>query len=1490
MSSLKQGNLVGIAITSFNYGHYIAEAVQSVVNQTSPNWRLYIYDNGSTDNTFEILAPYLKDDRIELVVHDENIGARKNYEFAFNNIKTKFFSMLCADDFLDNSYVENALDQFKHHPNTPFVFFNWHQYMDDSKDRVIHDRHPFDENRSGLVKISPYLTVCNFVPMHMAVFRTDALEKKFNLLLKSPLNQVGEQYLLKILEDEFGCGCYTGTVGGVWRRHGQQLTSSHSGSGIAEIDEPIERYWYAMNAPAPQSVNVFMALVNAVFLSSRVRYFIAAKWLLTGTGVNYTASFNISLSEKELQRYQGVVLVIAVKYTTYSMIKLCTLDDIKDWLKFMNLPATKLGLKQVLDKCLLSEGEEFINKVEIEHVCHKFFPSEKNIAVIFYLSDIDSWQENGRALKNMAREIDLYISISEGRLQEYSPQILQLFPNAHIYEVPEKNGSAFAFLSIFKGIYSFGYKAIVKLCSTHNNDEKDIYQALLDRCLENEGIIDLFNKNPKLGIYSAIDSLSLLDPADECLFNVERLLPAFDKRIIAQHDVLFTTGSMFWFRPQAFKLLSELDLTIFDDLNLNDDPNIDRAFGLVCKIEGYSNVDRLSKYEDQMYLGWLESKRESNLAYGLPVLSGTVEPAPLIHLLMFIDGSNLALLADTLDSLGGGAYTHWHLSIISFLPCPDDLFDEMAQVDWVTIEQKTLNFQDVLQATAVQSHWLGFLEAGDYLEPYALWFFSEYINKDCSWKVIYTDEDRISEDGFFHNPKFKPDFNLDFLYSVDYLGGLVLFKTEHLNQLGEISFLTPVISYDLVLNYLDLFGEQSIGHIAEISVHRKEYVDELTLSQTEIRQHVLREHFKRNNSEAVIEQGFQQGSFYIKFPVNQQALISIVISTKNELEFLRQCVGSIIDNTTYENYELIIVDNRSDDSELLSYLNDLDENDSRIRLISPPLESNYAEINNLAVEQAAGSYVVLLNNDTVVLQDEWLQGMLSNLQRENVGVVGARLVSPHKKIEHAGLVLGMGVDGVAKQPHIGLSMGEHGYMGRAMATQEFSAVSSACLMIEKKLYQSVSGLDEKLSNILFSDVDLCLKLKDQGYKVVWVPYVTLIHHGLRYHQKAELDNKRQQQSEKEKDIMLGKWLPQLAADPAYNRNLSLKTTDFQVDKSLNVSWCTDYKEKPKVYAFPPDSAGVGEYRVRGPVNTLTRAGLIEGAFANNVNELILPTVVEIERIKPDVLFMQNGFLDFMLTAWKKYRKFNDVFMVCGQDDIVYMLPEDHPMKGEWPTNLRRKVKEQFQCSDRLIVANEALAAEFKKMAGDIVVVPNYLENIRWDSLLLPEKNTAKKLRVGWAGGQQHENDLKFILPIVEALYKEVDWVFMGLCLEELEPFVKEIHKGVTFDLYPQKLAELNLDLAIAPLMHNKFNECKTNLRLLEYGILGWAVVCSDVLPYQDAPVTRVANNTQHWIKTIREKINEPEALVLEGEALKKWVVDNYMLDDHVDEWYAALMP
>ena len=1490
MNNCKQSDLIGIAITSFNYGHYIGEAVQSVINQTSPNWSLRVYDNGSTDNTFDVLAPYLKDERVELVIHNENLGARKNFEYTVHHADTKFFSTLQADDFLEDTFVEKALEQFKQHADCPFVFFNWHQYMDETKERIFHNRFPFDENRSGIVRISPYLSVCNFVPFHMVVFRTQMLQTEFEFLLKSPLRQVIEQYLLKLLEDKYGYGCYSGSFGGVWRRHAQQITAQNMDSGVADIEEPIERHWYATMAPNPDKLNVFMAILNFVIHCSHVKYFTAAKWILAGEGQNYIESFNISLDDKT-EYFQKIALTVAVKYTTYSMIKLCSLDEVKNWLQFMGVSATKLGFNQVLNDVMLTEGEAFINQTEIAAVNQHFFPGDNNIAVIFYLQDLDSWKRQGPPLKKMAREFDLYIAIPEGKTELFTAPILALFENAYIYESPEEKGSGYAFLTIFQKIYTFSYKAIVKLQSTQTKLEKNIYQDLLTRCLENEGMISAVNKNPTLGIYSVIDTLQLMEASDEYLPSVKTLFPELEIANIEEKNILYTTSSMFWFRPEAFKFLADIDLTLFTDkqLNLADEAVLARVFAVSCYLSSYVNTDRLAKLNDAIYQQWLDDKRATYNARDIQPIPGNQSSASLIHLLLYIDENNFNLITDTLDSLGAQDYNHWHLSILSFLPCPNQLFNEIEHVDWITLEQKALTFADVLVASNVQSDWVGFLEAGDYLEHYTLSLFVENINKNSAWDVVYSDEDRINEEGFFHNPKIKPDFNLDLLYSDDYIGGLVLFKTTSIEKFKALSFLTPIISYELILHYFDCYGEPVFGHIEDVLLHRTDSIDELVLSQSSIRQHVLTEHFNRNNISAIIEPGYRPGSFYIKFPVKQTPLISIIIASKNELEFLSQCIDSIFARTSYENYEVIIVDYNSDDPELLSYLQQIQQQHSKLKLITERQASSYTEINNCVVEQVAGEYILLLNNDTVVLQDEWLQGMLSNLQRENVGAVGARLVTPHKKVEQAGLILGMGKEGIAGFAHNGLAMNEQGYMGRAMAMQQFSALPSACLMMEKQLYQQVSGMDEKQEKVLFADVDLCLKIKAEGYKIVWVPYVTMIHHGLRYYDNSQ-QNKQSALIEQGIDQVLAKWLPQLADDPAYNRNLSLKTTDFQIDRSLNVSWDADSKSKPKIYAFPPDSAGVGQYRVRGPVNTLMRAGLVDGAFANDVAELIVPTVSEIERMKPDVLFMQNGFLDFMLAPWKRYRKFNDVFMVSGQDDIVYMLPADHPQKGQWPTNLKRKVKENFQHSDRLIVANEALAEEFAQMTDEIVVVPNYLENWRWESLLIPEKNTAKKLRVGWAGGQQHGFDLQFILPVVEALHKEVEWVFMGMWMEEWRPFVKEVHSGVHFDSYPQKLAELNLDLAIAPLMHNKFNECKTNLRLLEYGILGWPIVCSDVLPYQNAPVTRVANNPQHWIKAIREKINEPQALRIEGEVLRKWVLDNYMLDDHIEQWYAALVP
>jgi len=905
---------------------------------------------------------------------------------------------------------------------------------------------------------------------------------------------------------------------------------------------------------------------------------------------------------------------------------------------------------------------------------------------------------------------------------------------------------------------------------------------------------------------------------------------------------------------------------------------------------GVSNKAVMASLGGNTYQCWLDRQQENSLIQSAEFLLDKDQDTK-IHCLIYIDSDDLSLLANTIDSFAAQTYSNWHLSVVSPSACPDKIFNEIMELSWIQLEGSE-SLGALLSEIAVESEWLLFLEAGDSIESYAFSSCVQYIDQNDSWDIIYTDDDKLSEEGFYYSPNFKPNFNLDLLYSLDYIGGLCLFKLSALTGLGNINYPNPFVGYDLVLNYIECCSELAIGHIERILLHRADAVDAFLVEHLEFRELTLAHHFKRKNITASISKNSINGVLDVKYPHTDTSKVSIIIPTKDQLPILKACVDSILETTSYPDYEIIIIDNQSEESETKDYFNEITTNNKKIvKVIAYNKTYNYSAINNFAVEQAKGDYLVLLNNDTMVLQEEWLQGMLSHLQREEVGIVGVKLVYTNKTVQHAGIMLGMGGNGVADHPHIGIPMDAAGYMNRAVVTQNVSAVTAACLMIEKSLYQQVGGLDEEKFRILYNDVDLCLKVRELGKKIVWTPYVSLIHHGSSSLKKRKQNKKRLEQAQQEVDNMLEKWLPQLANDSAYNRNLSLKTTDFQLDTAMNVTWNVDVKGKLRVYAFPMDSFGVGQYRVRAPVNALTKANVIESGLANNVDNLIYPTPVEIERINPDVLLGQNLFLENMLVRWKRYKKFNDVFMVAGLDDVVYTLPSHHPRKGVWSENIRKNVKEFFQYSDRVVVANSALADEFKKLtSNEIIIVPNYLENWRWQSLDLSKKKVGNKMRVGWAGGQEHITDLQFILPIVETLHKEVDWIFMGLCLEEFKPYVKEVHGGVEFDLYPQKLADLNLDLAIAPLMHNKFNVCKTNLRLLEFGIMSWPIVCSDILPYQNAPVTRVANNTNEWIRVIREKINEPDELLKEGAELKRWVVDNYMLDDHIDEWATALLP
>ena len=285
----------------------------------------------------------------------------------------------------------------------------------------------------------------------------------------------------------------------------------------------------------------------------------------------------------------------------------------------------------------------------------------------------------------------------------------------------------------------------------------------------------------------------------------------------------------------------------------------------------------------------------------------------------------------------------------------------------------------------------------------------------------------------------------------------------------------------------------------------------------------------------------------------------------------------------------------------------------------------------------------------------------------------------------------------------------------------------------------------------------------------------------------------------------------------------------------------------------------------------------------------MPSVVEMERIQPDVLLLHNTLHDHCLDALRQYKEMNNVLMVFSQDDLMFAVPPKSSCFKTGYKDIKKRLRTCLSLVDRLVVTSEPLADELSGFISDIRVVPNRLDANLWGALE-SRRDCGVKPRVGWAGAMQHHGDLEILANAVRETADEVDWIFMGMCPEFLRPYVKEVHEYVAFSAYPETLAKLNLDLAVAPLERNRFNRSKSNLRILEYGAMGWPVIASDIEPYREAPVHLVNNQTRAWVNAIREHIHDLDTTWKAGDTLRKWVRKNYLLQQHLDDWLDALDP
>lgn len=885
----------------------------------------------------------------------------------------------------------------------------------------------------------------------------------------------------------------------------------------------------------------------------------------------------------------------------------------------------------------------------------------------------------------------------------------------------------------------------------------------------------------------------------------------------------------------------------------------------------------------ELYAEWLACRTLSDAQQLL--LPDTLESWPrrpkIVPIIIDEHGSRAGLDL-TLQSLAGQLYAP-ELTLVLSSACTEASLDERVfrlplQEDW----QQQIN-ELLLQLDGAD--WFYLLRAGDRLVQPALLVMAERIAFSHNVLCFYSDEGGLSL-GESAEPAFKPDFNLDLMRSYPYVGRALAFEREGFLALGGFNSLFGELApHDVLWRMVENDGTRVVGHIAEILL---ESAFDLAkwLSLPEVAENsplLLQAHLQRLGVAHEIQSGGSVLLNRVDYLHADRPLVSIIIVSKDQTAALQRCVESLLEKTVYSEYELVLVDNGSESAEARLWLASMAQLGSdRVRVLECPQQGNPAAVRNFAVQQAHGEYVLMLNPCAVITHGHWLDELLNHAQRPEVGVVGTKLFNPDGCVLHAGLILGL--QGPAGVPFYSESLHAAGYMFRLQVVHDLSAVGGDCLMVRKEVFDSVGGLDEQDLAQSLNEVDLCLRVGQSGYLVVWTPYAQL---ALGAQPTVAAQSVDQALREKEQEVFYKRWLPIVARDPAYNTNLALHgagCSSFSLEPGLRAGWSPfSTQQLPKIVVLPVNASAIGHYRVTQPLIELEAAGRAQGRIYYN-----LPTIIEIERQSPDVIVLQGRYSEGPINEIPSLQTYSNARRIYELDDYVINVPHRNAHIRNMPgqDEMEKLVRRAIGMCDRVVVSTEPLGNALSDMHHDIRVVPNMLATHLWSDLR-SQRRTSKKPRVGWGGGTSHHGDLAIIADVVRELANEVDWVFFGMCPDDLRPYMHEFHGVIGLDVYPAKLASLNLDLALAPLEFHIFNDCKSNLRLLEYGACGYPVICTDTEAYRGyLPCTRVkTNTTDEWLQAIRMHLADPDASYRMGDELREAVLRDYMLrGDNLRYW------
>lgn len=867
--------------------------------------------------------------------------------------------------------------------------------------------------------------------------------------------------------------------------------------------------------------------------------------------------------------------------------------------------------------------------------------------------------------------------------------------------------------------------------------------------------------------------------------------------------------------------------------------------------------------------GWLEGRTLTPVQRGLANAHLAAHPTAPTFAIAVVDlEGDLVKLAVTLDSLqlAKAQYPHLIALVLSTSSAAAERHNDIAvhvtRENWL----ETLN-QSIAEA---DFDWLGLIHAGDEIIASGLLLSGlELLNApDC--RALYFDLIYRQANGS-PGPGLRPDFNLDYLLSLpSVMGRHWLFRRSALIEAGGFdSRFNENPEFELVLRLITAAGLQGLGHIPEVVLKTESpSIRELAGEKHAILQHLYSRGYE--HAHARLE---HNGQYRISYGHTSQPLVSILVLAGDNLGHLQRCMDSVLEKTRYSHYEILLIRDNPEAGDISTWLRALEDlAESRLQIIYPPSKVTATAALDYAAGRANGSYLLLLSPEIVVIKEDWLDELLNHAQRPEVGAVGPKLVSPEGAVVQAGLILGL--NGVAGSAFAGELMDSPGYLQRLQVDQNYSAISKDCLMIAREAFNQVNGIGQEQS-VRYFDVDLCLRLRDAGYLNVWASNALLVSTASpTAPHDADADIAMYQQ-----------WLPTLARDPAYNPNLSLAHAGGfgLADNALSWRPLSSWKPLPTVLAHPLGNTQNRHLRVTEPMLAMTSSGLIEG-----VTSQVFLQPCELERLRPDSIIVQFSPADAPLQALQHINHLSDSFKILDLGD--YPAHGLSHAESDLQTFIR-SVHRALPFADRVLVASERFADVIGSTDSELIIVPSRLPDDLWGALA-STRDAGHRPRIGWAGDAHSAADLRVLTEVIKALAQEVEWVVMGACPAELRRYVHEVHEEPHLQQRAQKLAQLNLDLALAPRADNPANLCRSNLQVLEYGACGYPVIRSKLdTEIDNLPTTPAVNNSEAWINAIRMHLSDKVASAQLGQYLQAIVRSEWLLKGHtLEAWKKAWLP